>query len=127
MDVNNKANADSHHNSSSGEPEITESTGNVFADLGFEDEEAANLKVRARLMVRLRRFIKERGMTQQEAADFFGVNQPRISDLVNKKIDKFSIDTLVNMLTQAGVGVKIDFNEAETSSSSTSPDAKVAA
>ncbi|MCS3666413.1 putative XRE-type DNA-binding protein [Salinibacter ruber] len=101
---------------SSGDAEITESTGNVFADLGFEAEEAANLKVRARLMVRLRRFIKERGMTQDEAADYFGVNQPRISDLVNKKIDKFSIDTLVNMLTQAGVGVKIDFNEAESSS-----------
>ncbi|WP_251923422.1 helix-turn-helix domain-containing protein [Salinibacter ruber] len=126
MDTKDKANTESH-NRSSGGPEITESTGNVFSDLGFEAEEAANLKVRARLMVRLRRFIKQRGMTQQEAADFFGVNQPRISDLVNKKIDKFSIDTLVNMLTQAGVGVKIDFDEAESSSTSTSRDPKVPA
>jgi len=125
MDVNDKANTEPDNRSSDG-AEITESTGNVFADLGFEAKEAANLKVRARLMVRLRRFIKEHGMTQEEAADFFGVTQPRISDLVNKKIEKFSIDILVNMLTQAGVELRIGFDANESSSSSTK-DLRVAA
>ncbi|WP_103028540.1 helix-turn-helix domain-containing protein [Salinibacter altiplanensis] len=115
MNPNDKTGTESHERSSGG-TEIIEGTGNVFSDLGFEAEEAANLKVRARLMVRLRRFIKEHGMTQDEAADFFGVNQPRISDLVNKKIEKFSIDTLINMLTQAGVGVNVDFDDTEPSS-----------
>jgi predicted XRE-type DNA-binding protein len=115
MNPNDKTDTEPHERSSGG-TEIIEGTGNVFSDLGFDAEEAANLKVRARLMVRLRRFIKERGMTQDEAADFFGVNQPRISDLVNKKIEKFSIDTLINMLTQAGVGVNIDFDDAKSSS-----------
>lgn len=110
---------------SSPDSDITHGSGNVFADLGFEKEEAANLKMRARLMVRLRRLIKERGMTQQEAADFFGVSQPRISDLVNKKIEKFSIDKLVNMLTQAGVQVGLNFSE--DTSASGSEDSKVAA
>jgi predicted XRE-type DNA-binding protein len=96
---------DSDFANSNTEPEYTASSGNVFKDLGFEDDEAENLKIRADLMISLRRFIKENGLTQEEAADFFGVNQPRISDLVNRKIEKFSIDTLVNMITQTGAEV----------------------
>jgi predicted XRE-type DNA-binding protein len=93
--------------SSSEDIEFTESSGNVFEDLGFDRDEAENLKLRARLMISLRRFIDEQGMTQSEAADVFGVTQPRISDLVNKKIEKFSIDTLVNMHATAGMKVRL--------------------
>lgn len=91
------------------EPEvpIIESTGNVFEDLGFEKKEAANLKHRARLMISLQSFIEENGLTQNEAAELFDVSQPRISDLVNQKMEKFSIDTLVNMHDVAGLRVHI--------------------
>lgn len=97
------------HNSESFEAmEITEGSENVFEDLGFEKEEAANLNIRTHLMISLRRFIEEQGMTQEQAGSFFGVSQPRISDLVNRKLDKFTIDSLVNMHATAGMDVHVD-------------------
>lgn len=81
------------------------STGNVFKDLGFNAEEAHHLKVRSDLMIELSRLIDAKGLTQSEAADLFGVTQPRISDLKRGKIDRFSIDSLVEMLGHAGVRV----------------------
>lgn len=86
---------------------ITRSSGNVFEDIGFSQAEAENLKIRATLMVSLRRIIEEAGITQAQAADAFGVSQPRISDLVRGKIELFSIDTLVNMLAAAGHHVEV--------------------
>lgn len=69
-------------------------------------EEAENVRVRARLMDRLSRFIEGRGMKQREAADFFGESQPRISHLVSRKTEKFSIDALVNMHAKTGAVVR---------------------
>jgi predicted XRE-type DNA-binding protein len=86
---------------------IRRSTGNVFRDLGFSEEEATNLKMRMDLMIRLGALIEARGLTQAKAAELFGVSQPRISDLVRGKIDRFSVDTLIAMLGHAGVKVQI--------------------
>ena len=86
---------------------ITPSSGNVFADLGFEPEEAEHLRIRSDLMIAIRKLIQERKLTQAEAARVFGVTQPRISNLVRGRIDLFSIDTLVDMLARAGVRVEI--------------------
>ena len=86
---------------------VRRSSGNVFRDLGFSREEAENLKIRTDLMIRLSKLIEARGLTQAQAADLFGVTQPRVSDLVRGKIDRFSIDTLVAMLGYAGVRVQI--------------------
>ncbi|MEW5930368.1 MAG: helix-turn-helix transcriptional regulator [Gemmatimonadota bacterium] len=87
--------------------EITWSSGNVFQDLGFSPEEAANLKVRSSLMGSIRRITDERGLKQAEAAELFGVTQPRISDLMRGKIELFSIDALINMLAHAGHDVEV--------------------
>ena len=86
---------------------ITRSGGNVFEDSGFPAEEAEYLKIRSALMIHLRKAIEAKGLKQTEAAKLLGVTQPRISDLYNGKIHLFSIDTLVDMLTHAGVRVKI--------------------
>ena len=86
---------------------IRRSSGNVFRDLGFPAEEATNLKVRSDLMIRLSKVIEARGLTQAQAAALCGVTQPRISDLVRGKIDRFTIDTLIAMLGHAGVRVQI--------------------
>ena len=86
---------------------VRRSSGNVFRDLGFPGEEAENLKLRTDLMIRLSKLIHARGLTQAQAAHLFGVTQPRVSDLVRGKIDRFSIDTLVAMLGHAGVRVQI--------------------
>jgi predicted XRE-type DNA-binding protein len=86
---------------------IRRSSGNVFRDLGFSKPEAENLKIRTDLMIRLSKVIEGRRLTQAQAATLFGVTQPRISDLVRGKIDRFSIDTLVAMLGHAGLRIQI--------------------
>ncbi|MFZ1890560.1 MAG: helix-turn-helix transcriptional regulator [Formosimonas sp.] len=81
---------------------ITPSSGNVFTDLGFSDEEATLLKMRADLMAHLRTTIESKGWTQTVAAKTLGVSQARISDLVRGKWDKFSLDMLVSLLVRSG-------------------------
>lgn len=83
----------------SGELKVTAGSGNVFRDLGFPEAEAQNLLLRADLMSKVR--TAARGMTQEQAAKRFGVTQPRINDLLRGRIDKFSLDALVNMLATA--------------------------
>ena len=86
---------------------MARSSGDVFADLGFDKETAENLRIRADLMIELRDVIQRKGLTQAQAAKLFGVSQPRISDLVRGKIALFTIDMLVNMLARAGRKVVI--------------------
>ncbi|MEA2735327.1 MAG: hypothetical protein QOE14_1778 [Humisphaera sp.] len=89
---------------------VTESSGNVFLDLGFPPEEAQNLLIRSELMLRVRRVIEDRKLTQAKAAKLLGVTQPRISDLVRGRIGKFSIDMLITMLTRAGIRIRIQID-----------------
>jgi len=86
---------------------ITASSGNVFADLGFDEAEAANLQLRSRLMAELKSIIEESGMTQVQAAGKLGIHQSRISDLMRGKIDRFSTDILVNLLARTGRHVSV--------------------
>ena len=81
---------------------VVESSGNVFADLGFSREESALLTMRAELMARVRETLIERGWTQAEAAGHLGISQSRVSDLVRGKWDKFSLDMLVTLAERAG-------------------------
>jgi predicted XRE-type DNA-binding protein len=91
------------------ETAITKGSGNVFADLGFSPSESRNLRIRSEMMTALRKFIEKEGLTQADAAKRLKVTQPRISDLTRGKISRFSLDTLVNMLSDAGleVGLRI--------------------
>jgi predicted XRE-type DNA-binding protein len=86
---------------------VTKGNNNIFADLGFDEPEAINLKIRADLMLDLRRFIQSQKWTQAEAALFFGETQPRISNLMNGDIDRFAIDKLVQMISLAGMDIQI--------------------
>jgi len=86
---------------------ITRSSGNVFLDLGFPSEEAEYLKIRSTLMIHFRKTIEAKGMKQAEAAKLLGVTQPRVSDFYKGKIHLFSIDTLVDMLSRAGIHIKL--------------------
>lgn len=78
------------------------SSGNVFKDIGFDDEESCNLLVRSRLMIEIERIIKASGWTQIEAAEVLGVVQPRISELLSGRIDRFSVDMLLKFLSRLG-------------------------
>ncbi len=86
----------------------TKDSENVFVDCGFPPAEAENLRIRAKMMMALTGYIQERKITQSRAARVMGVSQPRISDLVRGKIALFTVDTLVNMVTAAGLKVDVD-------------------
>ncbi len=87
---------------------VIKGSSNVFEDLGFNPGEAANLKIRADLMLDLRRHILNNGWTQAQAAEFFGETQPRISNLLKGEISRFSVDKLIVMLARAGITVRVE-------------------
>jgi predicted XRE-type DNA-binding protein len=87
---------------------ITESSDNIFADLGFDPAEAAILQMRATLMNDLRDFVRSSGMTQMEAAARLGIAQSRVSDLVRGKWDKFSLEMLISLEARAGRKVNLE-------------------
>ena len=86
---------------------VIESSGNVFADLGFSPEEATILAMRAELMARIRETIVAKPWTQAEAAEHLGIGQSRVSDLMRGKREKFSLDMLVTLATRAGRHVEL--------------------
>ena len=92
--------------------QITDSSGNVFADLGFEQVEAENLLVRSKLMAAIKSYIETESITQAEAADRFKVAQPRVSEIYQGKIELFSVDKLINMLARVGQHVEISIHKA---------------
>jgi predicted XRE-type DNA-binding protein len=87
-------------------------TENIFRDIGFDDAEAENLKLRSTLMQRVEKFVKQSNMTQSEAASVLGVTQPRLNQLLKGKIQLFSLDALVNMLANAGMRVTLTVKKA---------------
>ena len=91
----------------SAQAQVLRSSGNVFADLGFHQDEAEHLRIRSALMATLREVLKKQNLTQAEAARLLDVSQPRVSDLVRGKIGLFSIDTLVDMLARVGIRVEV--------------------
>jgi predicted XRE-type DNA-binding protein len=69
--------------------------------------EAENMKIRSQMMMSLKDHIQARGLTQAEAARLFGVTQPRVSDLMRGKIQRFSLDALTGMAACAGLRVEV--------------------
>jgi predicted XRE-type DNA-binding protein len=86
---------------------VTPSTGNVFRDLGFSDDEAEHLLIRADLLIQLQKAVTARGLTQAKAAKILRVTQPRVSDVLRGRIDLFSTDTLIDMLARLGMQVRV--------------------
>lgn len=87
---------------------VTESSGNVFIDLGFSHAEALVLTLRAEVMIQLQRKIKSRQMTQREAAELLGVSQSRVSDLMRGKSERFSLDMLVLFAAKLGIAARLE-------------------
>ena len=93
---------------------VTPVGANLFADIGIEPIEAEHLDVRSRLMFAMLRIMKERKLKQREAAELFGVSQPRISDMKRGVMEAFTIDSLVTMLAHAGMRVKVSVVDIAT-------------
>jgi predicted XRE-type DNA-binding protein len=87
------------------EPTVTYGSGNVFADLGFEDAE--EMLAKAKLAVAIKDVIKERKLTQGQAAKLMGIDQPRVSKLVHGRLSDFATDSLLQYLLHLGSDVEI--------------------
>ena len=84
---------------------VTEGSGNVFADLGLANAEQELLK--AQLALQIYRIIKQRGLTQVQAADALGIKQPHVSLLMRNRAGTFSVGRLIDFLTALGQDVEI--------------------
>jgi predicted XRE-type DNA-binding protein len=85
--------------------EIEVGTGNVFADLGYADAKERTLKVE--LALEVNRVLEQRKLTQARAAQLLGIAQPHVSDLARYRLNRFSVERLMQFLTQLGKDVEI--------------------
>ena len=98
---------------------VTKPGANLFLELGFSAEEAKRLQtvshqqindtrqLKEQLMSELADWIEQHHLKQADAAQILMVSRPRVSDVVNKKTAKFTIDTLVEMLSRVGKPVRL--------------------
>ena len=93
-----------------GKIQIKESSGNIFADLGFPNAEREQLK--AHLTLRIYRLIKQRGLTQAQAGKILGIKQPHVSALMRGQSGAFSVERLMDFLTALGQDVEITVRPA---------------
>ena len=84
---------------------IIRGSGNVFADLGLADAEERQTKLR--LAYALNTIIDTRRLTQSAAAERLGLNQPKVSALRNYKIEGFSVERLMTLLTALDRDIEI--------------------
>jgi predicted XRE-type DNA-binding protein len=70
--------------------------------------EAASMKARAEMMIAIRETVAAWGVTQATAAKKLGLTQPRMNDLLRGRINKFSLDALMNLATRAGLAVRVE-------------------
>lgn len=98
---------------------VTKPGANLFLELGFSPGEAKRLQtaskkqindtqlLKQQLMEELSSWIAEHHLKQAEAAEILMVSRPRVSDVMNRKTAKFTIDTLVEMLSRIGKPVNL--------------------
>lgn len=86
---------------------VTESSGNIFRDLGFPPHEAEVMLLRARLAEALRAWIERQQLTQAQASKRLGISQPRVSEITRGKVELLSLDYLVGLCAKAGIPVEL--------------------
>ena len=84
---------------------VSRGSGNVFADLGFDDPE--DMQLRADLVQQIREIIKRRKLTQVVAAELLGIRQPDLSALLRGRLTKYSLARLLKFMTILDRDVKI--------------------
>jgi predicted XRE-type DNA-binding protein len=90
---------------------ITRGSGNVFADLGFSNPEEHQTK--AKLVSQIADILKKRRMTQAAAARLFGIDQPKVSAMLNGRFRGFSVYRLMSFITALGRDVEIVTRKAQ--------------
>jgi predicted XRE-type DNA-binding protein len=90
----------------------TKTFANVWDALSDSPEEAATMKIRSNVMIAVNDAILAWNTTQARAATRLGITQPRLNDLLQGKINKFSLDALLTLAARAGLKVKINIRNA---------------
>jgi predicted XRE-type DNA-binding protein len=85
---------------------------NVWDALEDSATEAANMRARSELMIAVRGKVESWKISQTEAAQRLGLTQPRLNDLMRGRIDKFSLDALINLAQPAGLKVRLQISKA---------------
>lgn len=85
--------------------DYTEGSGNVYDDIGLSNPEERIAK--AKLAMRIEEIIEKRGLKQAEAAKMLGINQPKISALINGRLSGFSLERLIHFLNLLDQNVEI--------------------
>jgi predicted XRE-type DNA-binding protein len=89
----------------SSESTFTESSGNVFADLGLAD--AGTRLAKAELARRISAIIQERGLTQRQAARVLEIDQPKVSAITRGRLGDFSLERLLTLVNRLGMDIDI--------------------
>ncbi|CAN7635349.1 helix-turn-helix domain-containing protein [Pararhizobium sp. LjRoot238] len=89
-----------------------QSFANVWDALEDTPQEAASMSMRSNLLIAIEQRVRSWNVTQAEAARRLGITQPRLNDLLRGRITNFSLDTLINLATQAGLSVRLDIADA---------------
>lgn len=92
-------------------PKAELGSGNVFADLGLENPEELLLK--SKLIVEIAQLIEKKGLTQVEVAKRTGLDQPKISRLLNGYLSGFSVDRLFSVLNRLGHSIEVRISAKE--------------
>lgn len=92
--------------------EYEESSGNVYADLGIENPEEALAK--SELARQIGKLIKKKKLTQKQAAEILGIDQPKISALIRGRLRSFSLERLIRFLNELGQDVSIMISPAKS-------------
>ena len=90
--------------------EVHRGSGNVFADLGLADAE--KLKIKTGLVFEIRKAMRSRGLTQQEAAKLIGITQPKVSDMMRGDFSNLSERKLMDCLNRLGYDIEIKVRPA---------------
>jgi predicted XRE-type DNA-binding protein len=92
---------------------------NEFEKVDLADQKIALIK--AELVARLSKIIQRRGLSQTEAADIIGVDQPKISSLLNGKYEGYSIDRLIRFLQTLGIDVTLGWRSSDDKKAASDP------
>ncbi len=91
---------------------VNQQSSSVWDAIEDSPADAQNMKLRSGLMMALKAHLVRAELSQAEAAQLFGVSQPRVSDLVRGKINLFGLDALVNMAAAAGLHIELRVSDA---------------
>lgn len=80
-------------------------SGSVYADLGFKNHE--EMETKSNLVIEISKIIKKKKLTQTQAAEIFGISQPKLSELLNGRFRGYSIERLIHFLNEIGQDVDI--------------------